>query len=295
MSELLLYIALSYIRLSNYFAITLFHCKKNNNFRDAQLIYQSRFDHGETFDETGYDPEGKFAIILHGWRENCEEAWIKLLIKSARKSCKLSFWCPNSRFNFSELNKYRGGCIICMDYGYFAKESYVRLMRIYEPMVQILTLQLLLLDYLGFDMSNGYMFGFSYGGQMATEAGRRIGHQRFKDIDSIYSSNIFQFDFSQRKPFLKWGNLWGDQMLKSICFLACDMAGPGFDHHTIQPDHRVAAQNVQCIHTSRDKGTRFYNCHQDWRLGNCGFAQPNCSKNKENRINYFLIHWKFQI
>lgn len=51
------------------------------------------------------------------------------------------------------------------------------------------------------------------------------------------------------------------------------MAGPGFDHLSIQPDHRVAAQNVQCIHTSRDKGTRFYNCHQDWRLGNCGFAQ----------------------
>lgn len=51
------------------------------------------------------------------------------------------------------------------------------------------------------------------------------------------------------------------------------MAGPGFDHHTIQPDQRAAAQNVQCIHTSRDKGTRFYNCHQDWRLGNCGFAQ----------------------
>lgn len=51
------------------------------------------------------------------------------------------------------------------------------------------------------------------------------------------------------------------------------MAGPGFDHNTIQPDHKSAAQNVQCLHTSRDKGTRFYNCHQDWRLGNCGYAQ----------------------
>lgn len=51
------------------------------------------------------------------------------------------------------------------------------------------------------------------------------------------------------------------------------MAGPGFDHRQIQPDHRNAAQNVQCIHTSRDKGTRFYNCHQDWRLGNCGLTQ----------------------
>lgn len=73
-----------------------------------------------------------------------------------------------------------------MDYGYYARDSYVRLMRVYEPMVQILTLQLYLLDYLGFDMAKGYMFGFSYGGQMATEAGRRIGHQRFKEIDSIY-------------------------------------------------------------------------------------------------------------
>lgn len=47
--------------------------------------------------------------------------------------------------------------------------------------------------------------------------------------------------------------------------------------HTVnssnQPNHREAAQNVQCIHTSRDKGTRFYNCHQDWRLGNCGLTQ----------------------
>lgn len=50
-------------------------------------------------------------------------------------------------------------------------------------------------------------------------------------------------------------------------------AGPGFDHRSNQPNHRDAAQNVQCIHTSRDKGTRFYNCHQDWRLGNCGLTQ----------------------
>lgn len=50
------------------------------------------------------------------------------------------------------------------------------------------------------------------------------------------------------------------------------MAGPGFDFR-LPVNHRLAAQNVQCIHTSRDKGTRHYNCHQDWRLGNCGFSQ----------------------
>lgn len=84
---------------------------------------------------------------------------------------------------------------MCLDYGYYAKDSYVRLMRVYEPLVQILTLQLFLLEYLGFDMDRGFMFGFSYGGQMATEAGRRIGHQRFKEIDSSYTSILIDSIF----------------------------------------------------------------------------------------------------
>lgn len=84
-----------------------------------------------------------------------------------------------------EIGRYRGGCIICMDYSLFASESYVRLVRIFEPIVQVLTLKLLLLDYVGFDMNDGFLFGFSYGGQLATEAGRRIGHKRLGEIDSI--------------------------------------------------------------------------------------------------------------
>lgn len=54
------------------------------------------------------------------------------------------------------------------------------------------------------------------------------------------------------------------------------MAGPGFDFR-LQTNHQTAAKNVQCIHTSRDKGTRHYNCHQDWRLGNCGYSQDAAS------------------
>lgn len=54
------------------------------------------------------------------------------------------------------------------------------------------------------------------------------------------------------------------------------MAGPGFDYRP-QADHKLAAKNVQCIHTSRDKGTRHYNCHQNWRIGNCGYSQDAAS------------------
>lgn len=50
------------------------------------------------------------------------------------------------------------------------------------------------------------------------------------------------------------------------------MAGPGFDSRR-NIDHRLAAQNVQCIHTSRNFGTRYSICHQDWKMGNCGNTQ----------------------
>lgn len=54
------------------------------------------------------------------------------------------------------------------------------------------------------------------------------------------------------------------------------MAGPGFDSKKTT-DHRLAAQNVQCVHTSRDKGTRYSLCHQNWKMGNCGQTQPAAS------------------
>lgn len=66
-------------------------------------------------------------------------------------------------------------------------------------------------------------------------------------------------------------------IIKKI-FLACEPAGPGFDHRSPSPDHRPAAQNVQCIHTSSDKGTRHTaSCHQNWKMGNCGLSQIGAS------------------
>lgn len=71
------------------------------------------------------------------------------------------------------------------------------------------------------------------------------------------------------------------------------MAGPGFDYKVNRLDHRDAAQNVQCIHTTRDKGTKFYTCHQDWRMGNCGFSQPAAQeppKGSHGLCPYFYIN-----
>lgn len=39
-------------------------------------------------------------------------------------------------------------------------------------------------------------------------------------------------------------------------------------------DPKKAAKNVQCVHTSNNFGTNIYSCHQNWRMGTCGFFQP---------------------
>lgn len=58
--------------------------------------------------------------------------------------------------------------------------------------------------------------------------------------------------------------------------IVCDPAGPGFDSNATfvqQLDPMSAAENVQCIHTSIDKGTSRRQCHQNWMLGVCGWYQ----------------------
>jgi hypothetical protein len=38
-------------------------------------------------------------------------------------------------------------------------------------------------------------------------------------------------------------------------------------------DPTPAAKNVACINTSYDQGTYVYNCHQNFRMGYCGWSQ----------------------
>lgn len=47
--------------------------------------------------------------------------------------------------------------------------------------------------------------------------------------------------------------------------------GYGFDYYE---DPTPAAKNVACVDTSYDKGTYYYNCHQNFRMGYYGYSQP---------------------
>lgn len=79
-----------------------------------------------------------------------------------------------------------------------------------------------------------YLFGHGFGARLAIEAGRRIGNSLIDRMD------------------------------------LCDPTGPTFDMNV---DPKPAAKNVACINTSSDQGTTVYNCHQNFRMGYCGWVQ----------------------
>ncbi|XP_065086366.1 uncharacterized protein LOC135708296 [Ochlerotatus camptorhynchus] len=164
----------------------------------------------------------KFAIIVHGWHENCYETfWVKDLEKN--------------------LYIYRGGCVICMDYSTFSSGAYTYLFRRFDEISSVLLKFVRILQYEGMLFDKLFMFGFSFGGQLVLDVGNQVGFNAIEAIDT------------------------------------CDMAGVGFDQDRFFKGihFRNAAKNVQCIHTSIDKGTKLMNkCHQDWRMGQCGFRQP---------------------
>ncbi|XP_064544282.1 inactive pancreatic lipase-related protein 1 [Drosophila montana] len=169
-------------------------------------------------DKSGCLPSEKFSIVLHGWIQSCSDEWAVALIE------RLSF--------------YRRGCVICIDYSYVASSSYVRLYANFEYISEVIVSIVISLFQYGFDPSRGYLFGFSFGGQLASAVGRILQPQfTIQNIDT------------------------------------CDMAGPGFD--PIDIDHSKAGKIVQCFHTSRDKGTLIYSCHRNIMLGSCGLSQPS--------------------
>lgn len=73
---------------------------------------------------------------------------------------------------------------MCFDYSHYSHDIYHRLVRNFDPIANALTIVLFQLQDQGIRMELGYAFGFSFGGQLVTEAGRRIGYYRLHEVDS---------------------------------------------------------------------------------------------------------------
>ena len=121
-----------------------------------------------------------------------------------------------------------------MDYSPFSLvPSYIRLVMNFHKIANLLLRKITQIG----NYDRMFLFGFSFGSRLCFEAAAKLGHQVIDRID------------------------------------ACDPAGPGFDGNMWSTDPKKAAKHVACINTSSDKGTRLYNCHQNFLMGNCGSSQ----------------------
>lgn len=129
-----------------------------------------------TFDDNltalGCNSSEKVAIVVHGWTESIETDWVSELIMN--------------------LRKYRGGCIIFMDYSNHSLDrEYFNLVRKFTPLSSVLLRKILQLNSQGFTDDNMFMYGFSFGAQLVIYAGMSYGSNRIAAIDG---ENLIEFN-----------------------------------------------------------------------------------------------------
>lgn len=58
------------------------------SFSNGELMHQSNLSSPHDIHAAQCNPNDRFAILLHGWRESCNTSWMKQLIKSNFKKKK---------------------------------------------------------------------------------------------------------------------------------------------------------------------------------------------------------------
>lgn len=88
-----------------------------------------------------------------------------------------------------ELNRFRGGCIVCMDYDHYATNLNFQPNVLWSEFLGIsgvLTQTMQQFEIQSFNPSKFYLFGFSFGGQIVLQSGRDFGHEIIERIDGRY-------------------------------------------------------------------------------------------------------------
>lgn len=113
------------------------------------------------------------AVTTHGWRESCEVDWMIDLL--------------------SNLTVHRTGCIICMDYSYYAADpTYVILRSQFDQIKEVLHQQLLDYNSYGFPYEKMFLFGMSFGAHLILQGALAVGEQVIEEIDG----NFIIFSYS---------------------------------------------------------------------------------------------------
>ena len=114
--------------------------------------------------QLGCNSSEKYAIIVHGWLESIATDWVHDLVEN--------------------LLRFRGGCIIFMDYSnHSIVQDYFVLVRKFNSLSMVLNRKLWQLEEQGFNPDNLFMYGFSFGAQLVINAGNLYGENKIAEID----------------------------------------------------------------------------------------------------------------
>lgn len=114
--------------------------------------------------QLGCKKSEKYAIVVHGWKESIHTPWVGDLI--------------------GNLQRFRGGCTIFMDYSNHSMvQEYFQLVSEFEELSLVLVEKIIQIESQGFDPDNLFMYGFSFGAQLVINAANLYGVQKIAEID----------------------------------------------------------------------------------------------------------------
>jgi Lipase len=117
---------------------------------------------------------GKFAIISHGWLTSTSY-WIELIIEN--------------------LEKYRGGCIIVMNWKKYSEIiNYDRIVKThFKEVSNVLSRRLMQLESEGVSGDNIFMYGHSLGARLSIDAAITFGPGKVFQIDGLIQKDSKMF------------------------------------------------------------------------------------------------------
>ena len=133
----------------------------NYYFRNGD--YLQKYSDNENLKNLGCDSNNLWSFIVHGYRDTINTTWVSDMSNN--------------------LTKYRGGCIIIMDYAeYTTNPDYFLMVTQFEEIASVLYKKINQIIQEGFLLENGFMFGFSFGARLVFDVGVKFGG-KIKRID----------------------------------------------------------------------------------------------------------------
>lgn len=128
----------------------------------------------ETFDKLTCPTTGNLSYIFTGFGENQDVGWLHEMVASEfftyLDNFLIIFLIIHKSKSLPDLQTYRSGCIVVVDYWKYTKVDlleYSKTVEHYDGIVSAVVDEVVKFKDFGFQPTNTFIFGYSFGGQVA--------------------------------------------------------------------------------------------------------------------------------